>query len=123
MLADVSFEDIDGISIAHVRGEVDRSNAPDLGLTLQEVIQHRSTGLILDFTETSYLDSAGLHFIFNLGKRLRDRGQLLELVVPPGSPVAPVLEVVGVESMAPVAASLDAALEHMREHAAGLSET
>ena len=63
-------------------------------------MQHVSAGLVLDFSNTVYLDSAGLHFVFELGKRLRDRGQRLELVVPPGSPVAFVLQVVGVESMA-----------------------
>jgi anti-anti-sigma regulatory factor len=74
--------------------------------------------LVIDFTQTEYLDSAGLHFIFDLGKRLRDRGQRLYLVVPAGSPVAAVLEIVNVEALAPRCETLEAALERLGEHAA-----
>ena len=94
------------------------SNAPDLSATLQRAIRHVSAGLVLDFSGTSYLDSAGLHFIFDLGKRLRDRGQRLELVVPEGSPVGAILEIVHVEMLAPVSQTLDAAVAKLKEHAA-----
>ena len=117
MLADVAFEDVEGIHVAHVRGEVDMSNATDLGTTLQEVIGHVSAGLVLDFSETNYLDSAGLHFVFDLGKRLRDRGQRLELVVPPDSPVESVLRIVNVQSLATVSPSLDGAIAKLQAHA------
>jgi anti-sigma B factor antagonist len=114
MLAEVALEDHDGVSVAHVRGEVDLSNAKELRGTLQDVVQHVSAGLVLDFSETDYLDSAGLHFVFELGKRLRDRGQRLELVVPRGSPVESVLQIVNVESLAPMSPSLDVAVARLR---------
>jgi len=122
MLADVAFEDVEGIAVAHVRGEVDMSNATDLGTTLQEVIAHVSAGLVLDFSETNYLDSAGLHFVFDLGKRLRDRGQRLELVVPPDSPVESVLRIVNVQSLATVSPSLDGAIAKLQAHAADVPQ-
>jgi anti-anti-sigma factor len=118
MPADIQFEDLDGVPVASVRGEVDMSNAHELGATLQNAVQHVSAGLVIDFSTTEYLDSAGLHFVFDLGKRLRDRGQRLHLVVPAGSPVARVLEIVSVESLAPCSRTLDEALAKLREHAA-----
>ena len=118
MLADVAFEEREGISIARVRGEVDMSNAGELSATLQGAVEQISAGLVLDFSGTSYLDSAGLHFVFDLGKRLRDRGQRLELVVPPESPVAGILRLVGVESLAPISPTLDQAVARLRAHAA-----
>jgi anti-anti-sigma factor len=123
MLADVSFEERDGISIARVRGEVDMSNAAELSATLQGAVEHVAAGLVLDFSGTSYLDSAGLHFVFDLGKRLRDRGQRLELVVPGDSPVAAILQLVGVDSLAPINESLDEAVTRLREHAADTPDT
>jgi anti-sigma B factor antagonist len=123
MLADVAFEEREGVSVAHVRGEVDLSNAQELSTTLRTAIQQVSAGLVLDFSQTDYLDSAGLHFIFDLGKRLRDRGQLLELVVPEGSPVESVLQIVHVESLAPMSPSLDSAVRKLREHAANIPGT
>ena len=118
MLADIAFEERSGIQIARVRGEVDMSNAGELGATLQGMIEQLAAGLVLDFTDTTYLDSAGLHFIFDLAKRLRDRGQRLELVVPPGSPLAATLDIVRVESLAPMSATLDDAVATLQEHAA-----
>jgi anti-sigma B factor antagonist len=118
MPADIQFEDLDGVPVASVRGEVDMSNARELGARLQNAVQHVSAGLVIDFSTTEYLDSAGLHFVFDLGKRLRDRGQRLHLVVPAGSPVARVLEIVSVESLAPCSRTLDEALAKLREHAA-----
>jgi len=118
MLADVAFEERLGIPIARVRGEVDISNAAEIGTLLAAAIRQVSAGLVLDFTSTSYLDSAGLHFIFDLSKRLRDRGQRLELVVPPGSPVETVLAIVNIDSMAALSPTLESAIANLEEHAA-----
>jgi anti-sigma B factor antagonist len=118
MLADIHVEDVAGITVARVRGEVDMSNASELSQTLQNAVEHVAAGLVIDFTPTEYLDSAGLHFVFDLGKRLRDRGQRLHLVVPAGSPVAAVLEIVQIESLAPRSLTVDEAVEKLRAHAA-----
>jgi anti-sigma B factor antagonist len=117
-LADVQFEERAGSPVARIRGEIDMSNVGDLSMTLQNAVVQTAAGLVIDFTETQYLDSAGLQFIFELGKRLRDRGQRLYLVVPSGSPVAAVLDIVNVDSMAPRCETLDAAVERLSAHAA-----
>ena len=118
MLADVSFEEHDGSPVARIRGEIDMSNVAELSLALQSAVAQTAAGLVIDFSGTEYLDSAGLHFIFDLGKRLRDRGQRLYLVVPQGSPVAAVLDIVNVDSLAPRHETLDEALERLSAHAA-----
>ena len=116
MLADVQFEEHAGNPIAHIRGEIDMSNVGELSLTLQNSVVQTAAGLVIDFSQTEYLDSAGLHFIFDLGKRLRDRGQRLYLVVPPGSPVAAVLEIVNIDSLAPRAETLQDAVARLEAH-------
>ena len=118
MLADIQFQEHAGSPVAHVRGEIDMSNVTELSLALQNAVVQSAAGLVIDFSETEYLDSAGLHFIFDLGKRLRDRGQRLYLVVPPEAPVAAVLEIVNVDSLAPRCETLDDAVARLREHAA-----
>ena len=117
MLADVQFEEREGSPVAHVRGEVDMSNAGELSMALQSAVIQSAAGLVIDFSQTEYLDSAGLHFIFDLGKRLRDRGQRLYLVVPAESPVSAVLDIVNVDSLAPRCETLELALERLRAHA------
>jgi anti-anti-sigma factor len=118
MLADVHFEDVAGIPVARVRGEVDMSNAGELGATLQNAVQQVAAGLVIDFTPTEYLDSAGLHFVFDMGKRLRDRGQRLYLVVPPGSPIATVFDIVQIDALAPRSGTVAEAVEKLQAHAA-----
>jgi anti-sigma B factor antagonist len=117
MLADVQFEERAGNPVARIRGEIDMSNVGELSLALQNSVIQTAAGLVIDFSQTEYLDSAGLHFIFDLGKRLRDRGQRLYLVVPPGSPVATVLEIVNVDSLAPRMETLEDAVERLEAHA------
>jgi anti-anti-sigma factor len=123
MLADVQFEDHAGSPVARIRGEVDMSNVNELNMALQNAVVQTAAGLVIDFSQTEYLDSAGLHFIFDLGKRLRDRGQRLYLVVPADSPVAAVLDIVSVDSIAPRCETLEHAIERLAAHAADIPRT
>src|SRR3954453_19911586 len=109
MLADIQFEEHGGSPVARIRGEVDMSNAGELNAALQNSVVQTAAGLGIDFTEEDYPEHAALHFIFDLGKRLRDRGQRLYLVVPAASPVSAVLEIVNVDSLAPPCETLDRA--------------
>jgi anti-anti-sigma factor len=120
MLADVHFEDHSGSPVARIRGEIDMSNVAELSLTLQNSVGQGAAGMVVDFSQTAYLDSAGLHFIFDLAKRLRDRGQRLYLVVPSDSLVFSVLEIVNVDSMAPRCETLEQALQRLDAHAADI---
>jgi anti-anti-sigma factor len=122
MLADVKFEEHAGSPVARVRGEIDMSNVGEVSMALQNAVVQTSAGLVVDFSETEYLDSAGLHLIFELGKRLRDRGQRLYLVVPPGSPVGAVLDIVNMESLAPRCETLEQAVARLSEHAADVPD-
>src|SRR3954466_14143436 len=118
MLADIQFEEHGGSPVARIRGEVDMSNAGELNAALQNSVVQTAAVLVIDFSATDYLDSAGLHFIFDLGKRLRDRGQRLYLVVPPESPVATLLDIVSVDALAPRCETLEQAVEQLSAHAA-----
>jgi anti-anti-sigma factor len=120
MLADVQFEDHAGSPVARIRGEVDMSNVGELSLTLQNSVGQGAAGMVVDFSQTLYLDSAGLHFIFDLAKRLRDRGQRLYLVVPSDSLMSSVLAIVNVDSMAPRCETLEDALQRLDAHASDI---
>ena len=115
-LADVAIEERDGVPVAQITGEVDMSNASDLSLAMQRAVEQKTTGLVIDLAGTHYLDSAGLHFIFDLGKRLRDRGQRLVLVVPEASALNRLLDLVKVDSLAPLTRTVDEALERLAAH-------
>jgi anti-anti-sigma factor len=101
------------MTVAHVTGEVDMSNAAELTVSLRHAVGQGAPGLVLDLTETSYLDSSGLHCVFDLAKRLRDRGQRLHIVVPADSPLEPVISLMQVEALAPINRTVEDALAEL----------
>lgn len=107
---DVDFEQRDNVLVASVSGEVDSSNAAELRMALSERLPTSSSALVLDLSGVSYLDSSGVHLLFELGRRLAARRQSLRLVVPEGAPMRRVLELCAVESVAPMDDELEAAL-------------
>lgn len=115
-LADVAINRHGDVPVAEIKGEVDMSNAAELALAMQRAVEQKASGLVIDLSGTSYLDSAGLHFIFDLGKRLRDRGQRLVLVVPEESALNRLLNLVKVDSLAPMERTVDAALQTLASH-------
>ena len=109
-LAEFAFEERGSILIASVTGEIDGSNTTDLRLALADRLPSSASALILDLSETRYLDSAGIHTLFELGRRLSARRQSLRLVVPSESPMRRVLELCAVDAIAPMDNELDASL-------------
>ncbi len=96
-LADVNFETLAGVVVARLEGEVDMSNAGDLGAAITARVPSDARGLVLDLGAVEYLDSAGIHALFELRERLTRRGQEIRLALAPDSPVATALEYAGVQ--------------------------
>jgi anti-anti-sigma factor len=91
-LADVHFDRLDGIVVAHVQGEVDMSNANELGAAIAAELGNAAMGVVVDLGEVSYLDSAGIQVVFELRARVQSRGQDIRLVVAPESPIESALD-------------------------------
>ena len=95
LLARVVEERREDVSIAAIEGEVDSSNVHEVGERLRASLTNRSRALVIDLTETSYLDSAGINMLFELFGELRDRQQSLRLVVPASTPTMRMLSIAG----------------------------
>jgi anti-anti-sigma factor len=96
-LADIKFETVDNVVVARLEGEVDMSNADDLGAAITARVSSDALALVLDLAAVDYLDSAGIHVLFDLRERLTRRGQQIRLVIGPDSPIATALEYAGVQ--------------------------
>ena len=110
MLATIELEMAASAPIARVVGEIDVSNAPELTKQLKDAVPNSALGLVLDLSRTTYLDSSGLHLIFDLADALRRRQQTLQLVVPPDTFVADLLGAVNLSGAARVCETLADAL-------------
>ena len=96
--------------VARIAGEVDLSNARSLELEIAAAVSNDAEALVLDLSETTYLDSAGIRLVFGLADAVRRRGQELRLVVPETSPVRRILELSCVQDVAPFSAAVADAL-------------
>jgi anti-anti-sigma factor len=109
-LARLTFETEGEVELAHLAGEVDASNVADLSRRLLEAVSNKARALVLDLTETSYIDSSGISLIFDAAARMRNRRQQLRLVVTPRSFVGEVLAAVSMQDSVPIDPALGDAL-------------
>ena len=70
-----------GLVVVNVRGDADLHVAPELRERLSSAIDDGAEDLVLDLTETTFLDSMALGVMLGATKRLRARGGRLRLVV------------------------------------------
>jgi anti-anti-sigma factor len=102
------------VPIVVIEGEIDASNSDEVADRLRAALSNRSTALVVDLTPTTYIDSAGINVLFQIGHELRERQQQLHLVVPQPSPIARVLAIVGLDAAVPTHATRGAALAEAR---------
>jgi anti-sigma B factor antagonist len=108
--AEVAVERHGPAVVARLSGEVDMTNAGYVGDELRASVPNDAVALVVDLTETSYIDSAAIGLLFELARRLTRRRQALRLVVPDGSPLQRVLEITEIHTAAEMHQTLDAAL-------------
>jgi anti-sigma B factor antagonist len=110
-LARVHDEQGEDVVVAAIEGEIDASNAIEIGARLRALVTNQSSALVVDLSDTTYLDSAGLNLLFELAAELEHRQLRLRVVVPPSSPIVRTMRLVGMEGVIPTHATRAEALE------------
>src|SRR5579884_3742003 len=105
-LGDVEVRVEDSVLIARLTGEVDLSNATSIEDAIASATPNHATAIILDLTDLTYIDSAGIGLVYRLRERLQVRGQDLKLVIPADSPAADALRLAGVAPHLQIMATL-----------------
>src|SRR5262249_48854866 len=100
-LATVEIEQHGDTVQAVVRGEVDMSNADDIGLRLQAAC-NGAGALVLDLSQLRFLDSHGVAAIFELHRELAAHNRSLQIFAGAESMVARVLDLTGMAQIIPV---------------------
>jgi anti-anti-sigma factor len=108
-LARVAVEHADDERIvASVHGDVDLSNADDVGRTLgASAMGSPDRVLVVDLREVTYIDSQGLRVFHQLASRLADRGAALVVVAPRGSVAGDVMRLTGIDRFVTLVEDLD----------------
>ena len=90
-LARVDANTVNCTTIVRVSGEIDLSNVADVRDAIGAAVPDAATLILLDLSDTAYLDSAGIAMIFRLAERLGYNRQELRIVVPPDAPIRAVI--------------------------------
>ncbi len=105
-----TIENLDGIHVVTVHGEIDAFTAP----SLRDVLHHLITGeharlVVADLTAVTFLDSSGLGAILGALRRLREQeGRLL--IVQPETAARRIFELTGLDSVLELYDDRDAAI-------------
>jgi anti-sigma B factor antagonist len=84
--------------VVAVRGEIDLFTAPELKSTLLGAIDAGRTRIVVDLSETTFLDSTALGVLIGAVKRLRTRDGVLTLVnIDPN--IAKTFEITGLDQI------------------------
>ena len=100
----------DGRHVVAVRGEIDLFTAPELKKTLADAIENGATRVVVDLSETTFLDSTALGVLIGAVKRLRSRdGQLV--IVNTDANIAKTFEITGLDQIFTILDTRDAAVD------------
>ena len=104
----------DSVGIVTVAGEMDIVSAHDLRQELLGAVRNEDLGIVVDLTNTTYIDSVGVSLLFELAERLSERQLRLAVVIPEKGLVGRVLTIVHLDSVARVRPTVDEALGSIR---------
>jgi anti-sigma B factor antagonist len=110
-VSSLEIERRDGIPIARAMSDIDAANAALLREELGSCLDGGADALVVDLSETRYVDSAGLDMLLRLSAMLVDRRATLMLVIPTESQLSRLAAIVGLDVAMPVHTTVDEALE------------
>jgi anti-sigma B factor antagonist len=90
--------------VVAVRGEIDLFTAPELKSALSEAIESGHTRIVVDLTDTTFLDSTALGVLIGAVKRLRSRDGRLTIVNVDDN-IAKTFEITGLDQIFPISAT------------------
>jgi anti-sigma B factor antagonist len=91
-----------------VAGEVDMVTTPQLQAAIDDALEAAPAELWIDFTDTEFMDSTGLHAVLAANERLLARNGGLAIISPGGS-VRRLLEITGADAALRIYRDRDAA--------------
>jgi anti-sigma B factor antagonist len=104
-------EKVDGVPVAHVDEFIDAANAAATHHQLADGLGPDALSLVVDLSDTRFIDSAGIDMLLRLSDRLDHRRARLILVIPDGSPLKRVATIVGLPRVMTIHSSLKEALD------------
>lgn len=92
-------------------GRIDAFSAPTLRERLEQFLEEGVSKFVLDLTDVSFLDSAGMAVLVSLLKKTRQKGGDVKLILPSEEAAQRILRLTRFDKVFDIADSSEAALE------------
>ena len=99
----------DETHVIAVTGEIDLFTAPEFKQRMSELIDAGRSRVVVDLTETTFIDSSSLGVLIGAHRRLKLRGGAL-LVVCDSEAIAKTFKITGLDGVFTLAPTIEAAL-------------
>jgi anti-sigma B factor antagonist len=100
----------DSRHVVAVAGEIDLFTAPDLKAALSEALESGHTRIVVDLSQTTFLDSTALGVLIGAVKRLRSRDGVLTIVNSDPN-IAKTFEITGLDQIFVIRATREEAID------------
>jgi len=107
----LAIDESDGVRTVRLGGDLDTFSVESLRVQLG--VLRSSDIVIVDLSALEFVDSAGLHSLFRLGRIAKEVGAGIAFVVPPDCRVRRTVEVIRLGDVAPVCESVEAAIARL----------
>lgn len=97
--------------VARLSGDIDMTNTGAIEDAVAANLTSSHRGFVLDLTDVTYLDSAGIRLLYVLDERAGARQQQAVVVIPPGAQITRTLEAAGAIGTLKIVATTDEALD------------
>lgn len=103
----VDVETVEGITIVRPQGRLDAVTSPELGKVLAELTAAERPRIVLDFSQSPFVSSAGLRVIVSAAKQTMGRGKLVLCCIAPL--VKQVFDLAGLDRIMTIVATVEEA--------------
>lgn len=115
----VEVEHEDGMTIVRVFGDVDLANVDEISAEMAAAVPNTAIGVVVDLSETCYLDSLGLHMLVDFEGRLHMHRQELRIAVREDSLIRKLLRLTCLDQQIGVHPTVANALKDLGDVASG----
>lgn len=105
------------VAIASVTGDLDAANSAGVAEEIGRSVPNAAIGLVIDLTDTGYVDSSGIELLFRMQRLTASRRQRLAVVVPESSQLRRLLAMTGVDAAIGLFADCDEAVRALSDDA------
>jgi anti-anti-sigma factor len=94
-MSHLNIEQMNGVPVVHIKEDIDAANAAATQQHLADALGPDALSLVVDLSDTGYVDSAGIDMLLRLSDRLDRRRARLILVIPETSQLKRLAAIVG----------------------------